>query len=644
MSFRRLNPFAFPAETTVRFNLMIFALVMMSIDMIEVLVGIISDYRVSILAVNEIELPEITGTESVAPLLASLWQSFGFQVVSLTLVVLLIGCLLGAAYILFRLHPRSLRRTRHLYTFPEEKDPKFTAEIRALAHVAGVSPAPTIEVGAKSADTDGQVFGFKGHYAMRMGSRMPLLLRKSPELFRATVLHELAHIVNGDIGRTYYSQSLWNVVLALLAVPSILIYCAQFMARLGREAVALLSGTEGNLLQLVTSGVPSFLLVTIQFIGWVALLAALRGSLLRTREIYADWRAALWGALDGLRAIFEGNSARRPSWWSGLWRLHPAPQDRLRLLLNPRRLFDIPHDLPLLAGVLIGAASSGLLSFTLLLSIVVAETLTLGGVLTLLGGPLLSLMSDLVAVLAIPIAVLTLIAPTYVLSGLTAGSLGLQAQRDGLAAAALRERGGLTAYLKLVVPAALYAIGLQVGFTLSPIPFFSPLPRLIGNTVDVVQLLLLLAATLAWLAFATTLIWLWLTWGRYTAGRWMSRKTGPRPPHRRRRFLTTYLAITLWIVLVPLLVAQALYVDVIFNPTNQVVPTDFGILATVVGLALAAFIGGAGWLLIEMLSSGPISCPQCKRRTKHRQAVGFACEHCGSELAAWAFVDPATAG
>jgi predicted amidophosphoribosyltransferase len=68
------------------------------------------------------------------------------------------------------------------------------------------------------------------------------------------------------------------------------------------------------------------------------------------------------------------------------------------------------------------------------------------------------------------------------------------------------------------------------------------------------------------------------------------------------------------------------------------IPEILPVLFIVGGLALAAIAAAVGWLLVEMTSSGAIACPACGRKTKHRYAVGRACEHCGADLAPWIIV------
>jgi hypothetical protein len=477
---------------------------------------------------------------------------------------------------------------------------------------------------------------------MRLGDRMRVLLRKSPAMFRGAVLHEMAHIANGDVGRAYFAQSLWATMSILLLAPTTLTIIGLFIGRLGQEALALTSGSGSDLIGLVTYSVPARALELLQVAGLLALFTAIRGSLLRTREIYADWRAGLWGAFEGLEAIFRQNqTSHKSSVWSRLWRLHPAPDERLRLLKNPRSLFSISTDLPLLVGAVTGTSVSGFLALTILLANFMTIAQTLLGALLLQAGGLLAIAGYVLEILWSVLAALVTAGPFFVLGYLTAGTLGLQAQRDGVAATAMHEKRDLFAYTRLLLQAALFSLGLQIGFVLAPVNFFAPIASLLNFKGDAGSLLLIPFWTVLWIIFFTLLVWVWLAVARATASQWITRHTGAKSPNGRRRFLTIYLAAMLWLILVPMLIAQALYWDSATHFASSV-PFEVFIVVLMIALGLAAGMAVSGLLLVFFLSFAKITCPACRRKTKQRQAVGRSCEHCGADLAPWIIAQPRT--
>jgi hypothetical protein len=67
-------------------------------------------------------------------------------------------------------------------------------------------------------------------------------------------------------------------------------------------------------------------------------------ALLRTREVYADTRAAQWeGSTGALAQVFGAAqaSAASGSRWRRVWRFHPEVQARLQVLKEPERLLEM---------------------------------------------------------------------------------------------------------------------------------------------------------------------------------------------------------------------------------------------------------------------------------------------------------------
>jgi hypothetical protein len=223
---------------------------------------------------------------------------------------------------------------------------------------------------------DGQAFGLPKKPAIRLGKRLRLLLRKSPDTFFAIVLHELGHLANGDVPRTYFAQSLWVAVVALTLVP-LFLYVTIELAR--RILDAFTAQTAEVWTRLLTVTIPAIILVVIQVVLVLILVAAIRASLLRTREVYADWRAALWGAEEPLTAILRRNASQEPASTrfpgGQLLRLHPLPSGRLAALKDPSKLFKIPPDLPFFAGVLLSYVLVAAVEFLLALSFTLASGL-----------------------------------------------------------------------------------------------------------------------------------------------------------------------------------------------------------------------------------------------------------------------------
>jgi Peptidase family M48 len=180
--------------------------------------------------------------------------------------------------------------------------------IASLSAEAGLRTPPRVVGDPLDSSTAALVFGGLGRRFLALPGGMLRLFQVDRPAFRTIVLHELAHLRNRDVGRTYYALSIWVAFLAVGLLPFV--------------AVTALPG--GGQFGLAT--------------GWrVALLVGLvyltRNALLRSRELYADARA---GTVEPKAALANvlGRLSPVPRWRAGVG-VHPSPELRLHVLRDP---------------------------------------------------------------------------------------------------------------------------------------------------------------------------------------------------------------------------------------------------------------------------------------------------------------------
>ncbi|MCZ1013417.1 M48 family metalloprotease [Streptomyces noursei] len=103
---------------------------------------------------------------------------------------------------------------------------------------------------------------------------------RDPEGFRVVLLHEFAHIRNGDVTLTHATVALWRVFLTLVT-PPFLVDLAMYLVYGVRLGSPVFVGPSRNFLQ------RAFLVV---------LVYLARSDVLRSREVHADRAAVRWGA------------------------------------------------------------------------------------------------------------------------------------------------------------------------------------------------------------------------------------------------------------------------------------------------------------------------------------------------------------
>jgi Zn-dependent protease with chaperone function len=238
--------------------------------------------------------------------------------------------LIAAAYCLYRLLPLWMRWRRRLVPLDRvDERGVLRAQVAELAVAAGLLPGRLSVLASPSAATAGAlVFGNRRRQVLALDAGLLVTSSTDPQRFRAVVLHELAHLRNGDLGLTYATVALWRVFVVAVLLPraGALVY----------EAVTNTAPASwGN-----TGGAVNAL---IQLIVIVALVYLARADILRVREIYADRTAARWGAgreaWSGADRTPSGPRARGRAMVRELLSTHPSWAVRARSLTDPVALF-----------------------------------------------------------------------------------------------------------------------------------------------------------------------------------------------------------------------------------------------------------------------------------------------------------------
>ncbi len=597
-------------------------------------------------------------------------------------VLVMAGVLGATSIIVYNSHQQRMVRRGKLRTLNEfprtDLAEKIQSSIEALARQASISPAPEIVVRTRHGG-GAQVFGRRRNYFLLLDAFPPtrttdelvdLRLRCSTPAFRAIVLHELGHIANQDVERSYYSLSVWRVFIALILAPMLAFIVIFNLGNTVRiiQGVPLSSAEWWNAIGRLIVGFAS---VFAQVAALILVMRAIWYALLRTREYYADWRAVLWGAeapmkqlmspmaAHGAAALPSSPDIRSPRgrvragvfWagrqWAGLWRFHTSPSQRSTRIDNPDLLFKISSDVPFLTGVLLSFAMLG----TPLLFIYLG--LPLFNLSEALSWWLIRLVVDLphpfsqvlyIAILLImrlgfqlTFAALSLLLIAY----LIVGSLGRQVQRDALADL-LPEHKDRWGYVGLWKPALLLAAGLEFGFLIIPL---NPL-----NVVSQLSLLLLPV----WFGVFFVLSWFWLIYVRLLSHQILGSHNGDRLPGWKHWLVTLSSLLALWALYLPMLLARISILLITAFPTiserleGMPMPSDaylgltFGFsIVLLLGLGLSLFFL---WSTLSVGAAGVVlalrrpRCTRCGERIRVWTVVGRRCSACYKPLAGWLFV------
>jgi Zn-dependent protease with chaperone function len=500
----RLNPFAFPPDTTSRFFLL---LVFVTAADILYWHGIASQLGGTITELDRCLYghpafgPDMLDPSQLALLTRCAQLLSTREAPWLAVGVALLAC---ATLALYWMYPVWLRWRFGLTTFPEEELPDVTAELEELCALAELRQRPAFLWNPLDGSPQPKAYGRRGGYCIALTGG--LLGHAKHDSFRAIVLHELAHIRNGDIPKTYLALAVWWGFLATALVPYLL--------------VALVREHQWwNLLD-VFSHVAIF--------AGIVLLS--RNAVLRARELYADVRASSWELRPcGLAAAIAALRPRqRPlSWFS----VHPDPALRRLLLEDTDPLFRAGFWDALSIGA---AAAVALFTMLFLLDIVALR-------------------------FGLSFTETNLLAPSFVVVPLAAAAAGSMVWRSSLLAGIRGRRPRATGRIAVGLAAgATLGLLFSVGYPLLVAAAGGPGNQLLGYLPVPVFVLLVIGAAVVIIAILllTATFALYLSWVEACARAWLPmalRLRTPRAVWMAGLVIASALA-TLWFSFLPLLV------------------------------------------------------------------------------------------
>ena len=318
----RLNPFAFPSDTTFRFLLFIAANIGISLLAFDWLYSQFADLGAEARGLYECllgmnapvgQLPTDEQQSAFLSCMAAVNEA------RRTAVVLGVAALLIGGAVAYLIAVAMLRRR---YRPLREADaPELWAQINALSGEAGLASSPGLRWQPVDARALGLAFGPPGRRELAFtGGLVPLAVR-DPPAFRSIVLHELAHIRNRDVDLAYYAIGIWRALVVVAIIPFVVTLLDELLSDPG------IVGSFGW-----------------RLLALVPLVYLVRAGILRAREHDADVRASthepeirrvLGAAADAERQM----SSTETRWaWRRWIAWHPTVSQRVAVIDDPAPL------------------------------------------------------------------------------------------------------------------------------------------------------------------------------------------------------------------------------------------------------------------------------------------------------------------
>jgi hypothetical protein len=313
----RLNPFAFPSDTTFRFLLLIAATIGVSLLAFDWVYSQFADLRTEALALLSCgehlqlapgDVPTDAALLAFRTCLASVNEARRTFVVG-GVLVLLAGGVLASAFAIVRVR-------RRYGVLPHADARALAGAVESLAGELGVAPPPRLRWRPLDRRALGLASGSPRRRELAItGGLVPLFVR-DPAAFRAIVLHELAHIRNGDVDLAYYAVGIWRALLVVAIAPF---------------AIAVLGSIASD---------PAIVLG----FGWrfavlLPVVYAIRSGILRAREHDADVRASIHEP--EIARVLGAGGGPEPGRVRSLFALHPSAARRVAVIADPSPLLRI---------------------------------------------------------------------------------------------------------------------------------------------------------------------------------------------------------------------------------------------------------------------------------------------------------------
>lgn len=364
----RLNPFAFPSDTDSRFVLLIVSVLGASLFIYSAVyfsIPATRDYWLNVQLecwdirpalpddLAEFASPEIRAAQmAFEQCRAPAERSNAFWIIGG------VAMLMGVAGLIYWTFPgRKIRRDR-LVPLSAEDAPEVVNYLTQLCRAMKLSPLPAFLWNPLNRASGGLAFGRLGKYYVSLTGGLVMQFYTDLPAFRAVILHELAHLRNADVDRTYFAVAVWQAFLIAALLP--------FSVTVFENGWAYVFSVSWRVAALA------------------GLVFLIRNAVLRTREMYADVRASIWdGSTHALDRVLNSLSRPGAGTWHNLLRVHPHPDIRRQTLQDPGRLLPmgagdafvtgvaaavaLPNIIPVMTALLTGTDSAGLESLAAVL-------------------------------------------------------------------------------------------------------------------------------------------------------------------------------------------------------------------------------------------------------------------------------------
>jgi len=369
----RLDPFTFPSETTLRFTLLIISVISASLFIYSTLYwrhletqgGLEPIYNLARTCLSQdVPAPSVSKLNELTTVGDAFAQCSQFLEKEFRNAAWFslggVGILLCVASLLYSLFPILMIWKEGLISLNKHADMEdIVVYLQHLCQEMGIH-TPIFLQKSTSRAIGGRAFGALGRYYVVLPTGLLTLFDKNRDTFRAVMLHELSHLRNKDVNKTYFSVA---------------ISCAFVIVALIPFAISLFGNSGAERFQAIWRVIALVLLVYLTL-----------ASVVRSREFYADVRASTYSGSQALSSLLE--TALKPKFfgwqstvistlerlpyfkrnhWQFAFLFHPDASERRHILETTDRLFYLDFWAALGTGIAVTVAYDSIASLIITL-------------------------------------------------------------------------------------------------------------------------------------------------------------------------------------------------------------------------------------------------------------------------------------
>lgn len=337
----RLNPFAFPSDTDFRLLLLIAAIVASGLFIYNWVYFALPQTRADLPAYRQCQAHAVANGGSDATKVEQSFDSCRAPIEQRKAAWMLggVALILVAGFAIYAVTPVVMLRRRRLVPLSIQDVPDIIPVIEDLSRQAGLRSPPVFVWNPLNGAPVGIAFGRVGRHYVAVTGGLVTRFYSDRAAFDAVVLHELGHLRNGDVDKTYLALSLWQAFVLLGLVP--------------------LSGTLISAPSVADAAQEGWILAW-RIVALTALVYLVRNAVLRSRETYADLRAAQSeGSTQTMDRVLGATHEETRSGlgrWRDTFALHPSRAARRQALRDTRPLFRVGVGEAIATGLAAGIA------------------------------------------------------------------------------------------------------------------------------------------------------------------------------------------------------------------------------------------------------------------------------------------------